>query len=179
MQLKQFLVLTILASFVASSAAWADEQAGEAPDAVYGEAVAKLKNKSFAEASDLFRIGAERGHRDSQYYLGLMYAKGDGVEQDYKAARNWLEKAAMNGYPKAMYHLGEMYVWGDGVEVDYEQATVWFWLATGFGDKYAQKRLRTIATRINADQLAEAEVEMKRIWQLVPHDLVQKKQSMH
>lgn len=179
MQLKKFLVLALFISFFASSPALAEEKGSAAPDAVYGEAIAKLKNKSFREASELFRIGAERGHRDSQYYLGLMYAKGDGVKQNYKMAHDWLEKAAMNGFPKAMYHLGEMYVWGDGVEVDYEKATVWFWLATGFGDKYAQKRLRTIATRINAEQLAEAEAEMKRLWAQMPHDLVQKKQSMH
>lgn len=178
MYAKELIAAVVAVLFLLSSSALADEGGADVND-VFPQAIAKLKAKSFQDAAHLFRVGAEQGHRDSQYYLGLMYAKGDGVEQDYTVARHWLEKAAMNGYPKAQYHLGEMYVWGDGVKVDYKQATVWFWLATNFGDKYAQKRLRTIATRINGEQLAEAKAEMNRLWDLMPHDLVQKKKSLH
>lgn len=179
MFMKSLVTLTFTSLILFGGSAHAADEEMEALDSTYPQAIAKLKDKSFSDAAELFRVGAEKGHRDSQYYLGLMYAKGDGIEQSYSQAHQWLEKAAMNGYPKAMYHLGEMYVWGDGVDVDYEQAAVWFWLATGFGDKYAQKRLRTMATRINSAQLANAEAEMKRLWEKMPHDLVQKKKSLH
>ena len=41
--------------------------------------------QSLAETSD---------HGYAQYYMGVMYSKGQGVNQDYKTASNWFRKAA-------------------------------------------------------------------------------------
>ena len=45
--------------------------------------------QSLAETSD---------HGYAQYYMGMMYLKGQGVEQDYKAASNWFRKASEKKY---------------------------------------------------------------------------------
>lgn len=44
-----------------------------------------------------FRAAAEQGHRDSQYNLGVIYARGLGVMADLGAAWKWLSLAAAQG----------------------------------------------------------------------------------
>jgi len=124
-----------------------------------------------AGALAALRSAAEKGDRMAQYELGLIYAKGTQVKQDFAKAHDLLKKAAMQGVPKAQYHLGEMYVWGDGVEVNYPEAIVWFWLGTSLGDKYAQKRLRAMTTRIDSVELANAKARVDELWKIIPHDL--------
>ncbi len=126
------------------------------------------------------QAGAGKGERMPQYELGLLYARGaDTLKQDFGKAHELLHKAAMQGVPQAMYHLGEMYVQGDGVDENYEQATVWFWLAASLGDKYSEKRLRAINTRISSQALADAEVEVDKLWKQIPHDLKFERKSLH
>ena len=61
-----------------------------------------------------------------QYYLGVMYMKGQGVEQDYEKASEWLRKAAENRLPQAQYKLANLYTMGKGVPRDYEFAYIWY-----------------------------------------------------
>ncbi|WP_373874399.1 tetratricopeptide repeat protein, partial [Aeromonas caviae] len=44
---------------------------------------------------------AEQGNASAQFNLGLIYAKGQGVPQDYKQAHAWFSVAAANGYSNA------------------------------------------------------------------------------
>lgn len=48
---------------------------------------------------------AQEGKAEAQYELALMYIHGDGVKQDKKQARFWLEKSANQGYEKAQEAL--------------------------------------------------------------------------
>ena len=41
---------------------------------------------------------AEQGHPEAQYNLGVYYANGDGVKQDYGEAAKWWIKSAEQGY---------------------------------------------------------------------------------
>jgi tetratricopeptide (TPR) repeat protein len=61
----------------------------------------------------------------AQYNLGNMYYKGKGVQQDYKQAAAWYEKAAEQGDADAQRELGYMYHHGEGVQHDFKQALVW------------------------------------------------------
>jgi len=132
------------------------------------------------EALAKLASAAEKGDRMAQYELGLIYAKGVHAKQDFAKAHDLLKKAAMQGVPKAQYHLGEMYVWGDGVEVNYSEAIVWFWLGTSLGDKYAQKRLRAMTTRISTQDLSNAKAKVNELWEKIPHDLMDKNaKAMH
>ena len=54
------------------------------------EAQIEPEAKAFAEA----KAKAEAGDAEAQYNLGLMYANGQGVEQDDKEAVKWWRKAA-------------------------------------------------------------------------------------
>jgi peptidoglycan hydrolase-like protein with peptidoglycan-binding domain len=44
-----------------------------------------------------FRPLAQQGHADSQYMLGFLYSRGEGVPQDYVQAHKWFNLAASQG----------------------------------------------------------------------------------
>jgi len=123
---------------------------------------------------------AKASDRMAQYELGLLYARGaTNLPQDFSKAHELLKAAGLQGVPQAQYHLAEMYVRGDGVEENYEEATVWFWLATTLGDRYSQKRLRAMNTRISSEALANAKARVDKLWKQIPHDLKIEKKSIH
>jgi uncharacterized protein len=67
-------------------------------------------NKSdYAAAFRLFAPLAEHGDLEAQNYLGLLYDKGQGVQQDTKKAAYWYNKAADQGYAMAQNNLGSLY----------------------------------------------------------------------
>ena len=47
-----------------------------------------------------------RGSPEAQTDLGLLYAKGFGVEKDYATAMQWFQRAAGQGSPRAQYYIG-------------------------------------------------------------------------
>ena len=65
---------------------------------------------------------AEQGHSPSQYNLGFMHYKGEGVPQDYETAVKWYTRAAEQDYIDAQFRLGAMYWSGIGVLQDYKAA---------------------------------------------------------
>jgi uncharacterized protein len=79
--------------------------------------------------------------------LGVLYANGRGVAQDYGQARQWFEKAAAAGDAEAMNNLGVLYDNGQGVAQDYGQARQWFEKAAAAGDEFAKKRLQELNKR--------------------------------
>jgi TPR repeat protein len=87
---------------------------------------------------------AEQGEANSQYNLGLLYARGQGVAQDYKRALAWYEKAAEQGVPAAEYNLGVIYANGQGVPANPEEAKKWFLKAAEKGVGEAVTGLATI-----------------------------------
>jgi len=94
---------------------------------------------------------AEHGDASAQYTLGLMYARGDGVPQDYKTAVKWFRLAAEQGNALAQYNLGGMYARGDGVPRDYKTAVKWWRLAAKQGFANAQKNLKRMKSRLVSD----------------------------
>lgn len=175
-------VLAALVLFVAPSVCGAEEVDSypEPAKDVYEQALHLAKEGEMASAARLFKEAAEQGNRRAQYQLGLLYARGDGVNQDFVKAHQWLHKSAMQGHPKAQYFLGEMYARGDGVDEDFVLAAVWYWLATSLGDEFARRRLRAISTRISQKELAEAKMRTKELWEKIPHDMkVKRGMVMH
>ena len=61
-----------------------------------------------SEAIKYWTIAAEHNNADSQYNLGLVYKKGDGVPQDLELAKHWFYKAAMLGNEDAKNKLREL-----------------------------------------------------------------------
>lgn len=56
-------------------------------------------------AADLHERAADKGHALSQYYLGVAYGNGEGVDRDESRALQWLRRAAESGVRGARYNL--------------------------------------------------------------------------
>jgi len=83
---------------------------------------AAARKGDFASALKLWKPLAEHGDAYAQYNIGMMYANGQGVAQDYKIAAKWYALAAEKGDPDSQYNLGVMYANGIGVVQDYKTA---------------------------------------------------------
>ena len=78
------------------------------------------------------------------YNLGRMYYLGEGVAQDYTAAREWFEKAAGLGNSNSIFSLGVVYEEGRGVTKDPDQARSWYQKAADAGNEGAKTKLKTL-----------------------------------
>jgi hypothetical protein len=90
------------------------------------------------------RPKAEAGEAEAQMKLGVVYAKGLGVAQDYKQAAQWYRKAAEQGHPAAQTALGELYEAGQGVARDAAEAANWYRRAAEQGDAGGQYNLAVL-----------------------------------
>ncbi|MGA2226834.1 MAG: tetratricopeptide repeat protein, partial [Syntrophobacteraceae bacterium] len=116
-----------------------------------------LGRQQDGEAVKFYRREAEHGNVGAQYHLGLMYAKGRGVPQDYIEAAKWCRKAAEQGHAEAQHDLGEMYFDGEGVQQDFVQAHMWLDLAAEQGDRKSEHLRDEVAREMTASQIAEAQ----------------------
>ena len=144
----------ILAVLLSTSSAKADD---------FDDAVAAYKRQDYATAFALIRPLADQGVAKAQYDLGFMYDAGQGVAQNYAEAVKWYRLAADQGHVTAQFNLGVMYAEGRGVAQDYVQAHMWFYLAAAQGDAKALKNRDSIAAKMTAAQIAEAQ-RLAREW---------------
>jgi len=104
--------------------------------------------RSLAETAD---------HAYAQYYVGMMYLNGQGVEQSYADAGTWFRKAAEHSIPQAQYKLATLYFNGQGVPRDFEYAYAWY--SAGASHKHT-KSLESVAearAKLSPEELKEAE----------------------
>ena len=104
--------------------------------------------QSLAETSD---------HGFAQYYIGMMYMKGQGVEQDYKNASKWFRKASEQNIPQAQYKLGDLYFKGRGVPKDYEYAYVWFNVGASHEHQLSMNAIKKAKAKLSEEELSEAD----------------------
>jgi len=90
---------------------------------------------------------ANAGDTDAQVALAVLYAKGDGVTQDYKAAAGWFRRAAEKGVTRAQYDLGVLYEHGRGVPQDPVQAVAWYRKAAAQNHPLAEYNLAVAFTK--------------------------------
>jgi TPR repeat protein len=100
--------------------------------------------EGFSEALNWFQKSAQKGNRNAQHMLGLMYYDGDGVKRDYTKAKIWFEKAAGQNHDSAQYMLGLIYYYGRGIKQNFGQATKWFEKAASQNHNSAQYMLGLI-----------------------------------
>jgi TPR repeat protein len=88
-----------------------------------------------------FQEGAEAGDANAELQLGILYAKGEGVEQDYAKAAKWFRAAGNQGVARAQYDLGVLYERGRGVPLDLTEAANWYLKGAQGGHPLAQYNL--------------------------------------
>ena len=117
--MKKLTLVTLL--IFSCATAWAAD---------FDKGLAAARAGDFATALAEWKPLAEQGDAVAQFYLGVMYANGEGVLEDDKEAVKWFKLAAEQGYAKAQYNLGLIYDNGEGVIQDNVYAHMWFSLAT-------------------------------------------------
>lgn len=96
-----------------------------------------------ADAEKWFRLAAEQGDADAQFWLGTAYQRGWFGAFDDREALKWLSKAAAQGLPTAQCSVGQMYEHGEGVPQSYSSAASWYREAADhFSDVGAGTRCR-------------------------------------
>ncbi len=121
------------------------------------EAVVAHAQGNFARALEVLLPLAEASNDPyAQYYLGIMYANGQGVEKDLSAAGRWFKSAAERGIPQAQFRLGEIYARGQGVTRDLGSAYAWFSVASQSGHSQAAAALTDTGRKLSPESLEAA-----------------------
>ena len=87
---------------------------------------------------------ARGGDIAAQYAMGLRFADGDGVPQNYVVAMTWFTRAADGGHPEAQLKLVLGYIKGIGLPHDKNQAVTWLKRAANNGNTWAQRALSNL-----------------------------------
>ncbi|MGI6262558.1 MAG: tetratricopeptide repeat protein [Succiniclasticum sp.] len=95
---------------LACSYAFAASRAGEPVAPAFG-ALKELPSvgksvRVFIRQRDMIRVRAAEGDFLAQYYLGIMYAYGEGVDPSYGEALAWFGKSAAQGFAAAQLAMG-------------------------------------------------------------------------
>ena len=100
---------------------------------------------------------AEQGDATAQSSMGVRYAAGEDVPQDYAEAVRWFSLAAEQGDAKSQGILGAYYWAGRGVSQDLVKAYFWSVLAQTGGDEASKYRVSALASRMTRAQIATAQ----------------------
>ncbi len=106
---------------------------------------------------DRLRQAAEQGEASAQVTLGVLYARGKGVLENYREAVNWFRAAAEQGFSLAQFNLGFLYAKGKGVPKDYVEAYAWMNLAAAQGHGKAVKGKAHLRQQMSRKQVSEAQ----------------------
>lgn len=101
----------------------------------------KRKKLREIQQANLLKKGADSGHVEAQYVLGVYYLNGYGVPENPEKASFWFRKAADQGHADAQNILGYLYGRGLGIPKDSERAAYWYQKAANQGSADAQYNL--------------------------------------
>jgi localization factor PodJL len=90
------------------------------------------------------RTAANKGDPGAAFEIGVRYAEGKGVAQDYTTAATWYERAAQNGIVPATFRLGTLYEKGLGVKKDIDTARGYYLQAAEKGSAKAMHNLAVL-----------------------------------
>jgi uncharacterized protein len=105
--------------------------------------------RDYAHAMSYFRSA---NTPEAWYQLGLLYQQGLGAPASDAEAAVWWLKAAERGLAEAQYAIGCLYLTRDPVA-----AYAWFALAAASGDKEGVAAMKSLASRLTPQQLAEGQ----------------------
>lgn len=114
---------------------------------------------------------------ETQYSLGLMYARGDGVPQNFELAEIHYTKAAMQGHRASQIELVSFYsglaggweahnpkdsrglprLYFQPIKPDLVEAYIWASILAANGSSNAEGVRNEVAAEIEAEQLADAQ----------------------
>lgn len=73
------------------------------------DAIAAYEAADYTRARELFYpLAAYKKDAEAQFYLGMIYFYGEGVEKNLDTAVEWWKKAMRSGHTDAAYRLSEI-----------------------------------------------------------------------
>jgi len=153
--------------YTTALAEWQELADAGDPDACYGMGL--LYGNGFGvdmnddQALKYYGVAAAAGHAEAQYNLGVMYQNGWGVPINEEEGMKWYFLAADQGIVGAQLALGRVYAMDFADSYDPVKAYKWFALAARFGDIDAKTKLEFLASRMTAEQVAEADGQVA-VW---------------
>ncbi len=123
----------------------------------YEDGVAAIERGQYAAAFKEFLPLAKAGHAAAQYYLGLMYEQGDGVEQDHVESARWYTRAAEQGDGLSQMSLSFLYLEGEGVALDLVEALKWLYLAKDSQIRGAEMGIDLTEQKMTPEQIESAQ----------------------
>ena len=98
----------------------------------------------YQKAFKYSKIACDSGEYRGCSGLGILYANGQGVEQNYTEASKYYKLACDNGEYKGCGNLGVLYENGQGVRQSYSTAKEYYDKACDLGDKLACDAFTTL-----------------------------------
>ncbi len=133
MKLLSMLTLSVCIAGLSTGAVLAD----------YNNGIKAYRNKDYGRAMKEFKASDSK---DSNYNLGVMYFKGEGVKADRLQGLELFKKAAEQGQMNAQFILGTLYDKGEDVLQDRAVAARWYRKAAEQGHVQAQFNLGLMYT---------------------------------
>jgi TPR repeat protein len=106
---------------------------------------------------EFLKKAADSGNAEAMFLLGVCYARGQKVEQDFTAAAKWFHDASRKGHAAATTSLGFLYARGRGVRLDQKLAYKLMSQGCARGDPAAHDLLAKLRQRMSPPMLKEAE----------------------
>ena len=97
-----------------------------------------LRNQDYQNALPIIMSLAQQGHAEAQFFLALMYDRGNGIAQNPEEAVRWYTRSALGGWSDSMFNLGQKYYKGQTVPADLAKAADLFFLVATTGDPDGQ-----------------------------------------
>ena len=116
-----------------------------------------MEENRFEEALTELWPAARSGNAEAEELIGIMYALGLGVEQDYQRAFDWYLRASMKGHPGAQSGVGWYYEVGLGMpEPDLVRAYMWYTLSAIGGDPDAADSMEQVIQKMSRAEIDQA-----------------------
>lgn len=103
------------------------------------------------------RAKAQQGDPKAEVQLGSVYARGEGVQQDYTQALYWFRKAADQGSAGGEYGIGYLYEKGAAGARSDSEALHWLQLAAGQGYARAEAALGVVSLKGRGEPQSDAD----------------------
>lgn len=145
---------TLSAAMVTLAILEATFVSGYEDKSIYDAGLEAYKRGHYQVAMYEFEPRAMRGDAFAQFYVGLMYHLGHGVNEDKKMAEKWYEKASEQCEPHAQYNLAILYLGWEDKDVTMIKGTIKGLLKNALKNPQFSKKL-----------VAEAQYQLGKIYE--------------
>ena len=126
-----------------------------------------MEQNKFTEAYAELWPAARSGNAEAEELIGVMYAMGLGVDQDYQRAFEWYLRSAMKGHPGAQSGVGWYYELGIGMPApDLTRAYMWYVLSAIGGDPDAAISQEEVVKKMSSEEIEQAHqlIDDYQVW---------------